>query len=122
MTRKMRGKSQENLAEALGLTFQQVQKYERGANRISASKLVQTAKYLECTVASLVGEDEELNNTLTNTLAPILAVNGAVEMAAAYAAINEPTIRSRLLALTTSLAYEDGSHTAAGRQRRAVVG
>ena len=38
--------SQERLAEALGLTFQQVQKYERGANRISASKLWETAGFL----------------------------------------------------------------------------
>ena len=39
MRRKLLGVSQERLAEQLGLTFQQVQKYERGANRVSASKL-----------------------------------------------------------------------------------
>ena len=46
MRRKMLGISQERLAEALGLTFQQVQKYERGANRISASKLYEIARFL----------------------------------------------------------------------------
>jgi transcriptional regulator with XRE-family HTH domain len=46
MRRKLLGVSQEKLADALGLTFQQVQKYERGANRISASKLFETARFL----------------------------------------------------------------------------
>src|SRR5580698_9771315 len=43
--------SQEKLAEALGLTFQQVQKYERGANRISASKLYEIARALRVSIA-----------------------------------------------------------------------
>lgn len=46
MRRKLLGVSQEKLADALGLTFQQVQKYERGANRISASKLFEIARFL----------------------------------------------------------------------------
>ena len=46
MRRLMLGMSQEKLADALGLTFQQVQKYEKGANRISASRLQQTADTL----------------------------------------------------------------------------
>ena len=43
--------SQEQLASALGLTFQQVQKYERGANRISASKLLIAARRLDVTIS-----------------------------------------------------------------------
>src|SRR5271170_2236566 len=43
--------SQEKLAESLGLTFQQVQKYERGANRISASKLYEIARALRAPVS-----------------------------------------------------------------------
>jgi transcriptional regulator with XRE-family HTH domain len=50
LRRKLLGKSQEQLAQALGLTFQQVQKYERGANRVSASKLFQIAQYLDVEV------------------------------------------------------------------------
>ena len=46
MRRKVLGVSQERLAEALGLTFQQVQKYERGSNRVSASKLYEIARFL----------------------------------------------------------------------------
>ena len=49
--RKARGRSQAELARAIGLTFQQVQKYERGANRISASKLVEIGAFLDAPVA-----------------------------------------------------------------------
>src|SRR5580692_10124503 len=55
--RRWLGLSQTQLANALGITFQQVQKYERGANRVSASMLVKIAAKLETTVAALVGED-----------------------------------------------------------------
>jgi len=48
--RSVLGLSQENIAEALGLTFQQVQKYERGSNRISASRLFQLAQLLDVSV------------------------------------------------------------------------
>lgn len=47
MRRKLLGISQTELGDALGLTFQQVQKYERGANRVSASKLYETARTLK---------------------------------------------------------------------------
>lgn len=48
--RKMMNLSQTDLAEALGITFQQIQKYERGANRISASKIYEAACFLGVTV------------------------------------------------------------------------
>jgi transcriptional regulator with XRE-family HTH domain len=48
--RRQLGLSQERLADALGLTFQQVQKYERGSNRVSASKLYDIARTLGVTV------------------------------------------------------------------------
>jgi transcriptional regulator with XRE-family HTH domain len=50
--RKYLSLSQSALAEALGLTFQQVQKYERGANRVSASMLVKIATRLDTTVGA----------------------------------------------------------------------
>ena len=52
MRRKLMGVSQEKLAEALGLTFQQVQKYERGVNRIGASRLFDLARVLSDTSAA----------------------------------------------------------------------
>ena len=51
LRRKELGVSQEKLAEAIGLTFQQVQKYERAANRVSATKLYEMARALETSTA-----------------------------------------------------------------------
>ena len=51
MRRMMLGMSQEKLGDALGLTFQQVQKYEKGANRIGASRLEQISRFLQVPVA-----------------------------------------------------------------------
>src|SRR4051794_5032734 len=51
MRRMMVGMSQETLGEALGLSFQQVQKYEKGVNRMSASRLQQTAHILQVPVS-----------------------------------------------------------------------
>lgn len=55
--RKSRSMSQETLAKACGLTFQQIQKYERGANRISASMLVRIAKACDVGVQELFPEE-----------------------------------------------------------------
>lgn len=50
------GQSQNDLARAIGVTFQQVQKYEKGFNRVSASTLYLIAKHFEVSVAELMGE------------------------------------------------------------------
>ena len=55
LLRKVRGLSQQVLAEAAGVTFQQIQKYESGANRVSASMLTRIAKTLVVPVAELLG-------------------------------------------------------------------
>src|SRR5689334_5684014 len=51
LRRTMLGLSQEKLGEAIGLTFQQVQKYERGANRIGASRLYELSRVLDVPVS-----------------------------------------------------------------------
>lgn len=51
--RNLRNISQERLGEALGITFQQVQKYEKGMNRVSASKLVEAARFLEVSIEEM---------------------------------------------------------------------
>jgi transcriptional regulator with XRE-family HTH domain len=53
MRRIMLGMSQEKLGEALGLTFQQVQKYEKGTNRVGASRLQQISEILQVPVSFL---------------------------------------------------------------------
>ena len=75
--RKMRGLTQTQLGEAVGLTFQQIQKYERGTNRISASKLVRFAQYLKVPVISMFEGSEELADGIdaSESDASILAIS-----------------------------------------------
>ena len=83
--RKFLDMSQSTLAQALGLTFQQIQKYERGANRVSASMLVRTATKLETSVGALVGEHDDIRHP-TETLQN-LALPGALKLLDAYKAL-----------------------------------
>lgn len=57
-TRISQGMTQAELGRLIGVTFQQVQKYERGLNRVSASTLIKCAVALDTSVAALCGEDE----------------------------------------------------------------
>jgi len=59
MRRSLMGMSQEKLAESVGLTFQQIQKYERGTNRVSASRLFQFSKVLDVPVGYFYQEYSE---------------------------------------------------------------
>lgn len=85
MRRKTLGLTQGALAEALGLSFQQVQKYERGANRVSASMLVKTARFLDCPVSYFVDE-QELAETSAGSVQQMMQP-GAIEVLKAYSAI-----------------------------------
>lgn len=53
--RTVRGMSQTTLGEALGITFQQIQKYEKGTNRLSVSSLIRVCKALQCTPMDVIG-------------------------------------------------------------------
>ncbi len=99
--RRWLGFSQTQLANALGITFQQVQKYERGANRVSASMLVKIAAKLETTVAALVGEDGQA--PVEAIIYAQLATPGATELLAAYAQISDGESRRALLTITEGL-------------------
>jgi transcriptional regulator with XRE-family HTH domain len=92
--------SQSDLAEHLGVSFQQVQKYERGANRISASMLVRAADRLGMTVADLVGEAPG-SVTGDDTL-QLLASPGALELLQAFSTVTNPGVRASILALVRS--------------------
>ncbi len=100
--RKWLGVSQSELANALGVSFQQVQKYERGSNRVSASTLVRTAERLEMTVAELVGE-AAVGRTDDDMFAK-LAIPGATELLAAYSEVDRPELRAAVLNLVRSVA------------------
>ena len=102
LRRKALGITQSDLAEALELTFQQVQKYERGVNRVSATALVKIANRLECPVTYLLGED---GGGSAEAIPPsALVAPGATELLEAYAKIHCSRSRAALLAVARALA------------------
>ena len=111
MRRKTLGLTQTALAEALGITFQQVQKYERGANRVSASMLVRAAKRLECPVAFLVGEEPGGFPT-DESLLTMLAFPGAIDLLTAYTSIEDSHSRAAVLNVARALTSGDSKKAA----------
>lgn len=113
MRRKFLGVSQEKLADALGLTFQQVQKYERGANRISASKLFEIARYLQAPVAYFFeGLSEQTAMEGFSESQPEQFVHGflmtpeGIELASLFPKL-PPRYRRRVLELVRTMAEGD---------------
>ena len=117
MRRTLLGLSQEKLGEALGLTFQQVQKYERGANRISASRLFQIGRVLDVPVAFFYEEmPDEIVRDAHGTAAPgfapptdqfehdPLAKRETLELVRAYYRIGDARVRRRVFELVKAVA------------------
>ena len=115
--RTLLGLSQEKLGDAVGLTFQQIQKYERGANRIGASRLFQLSRILDVPIsfffedipANLRTAEDQVTMGLRErekkTLEPDpLARRETLELVRAYYRISNPKVRKRLVELTKSLA------------------
>ncbi len=92
------------MAEALGLTFQQVQKYERGANRVSASMLVKIAAKLETSVGALVGEND--TDRHSHEVYQKLASPGALELLEAFVLMPDPDARRAVVTLVRVLAAD----------------
>jgi transcriptional regulator with XRE-family HTH domain len=108
MRRKEMGVSQERLADALGITFQQVQKYERGANRVSASKLWEIAAALKTPVAYFydgLGDQDTVVAQREAAQEFIMSAEGA-ELIAAFPRIVEPSIRRKIVELVRVVADE----------------
>ena len=103
--RRQLGLSQSQLANQLGVSFQQVQKYERGANRVAASTLVATAQALGVGVGWLVGEDAPQEGE--QELLSALSRPGALELLLAFAAIGDLRGRNALLAVAEEMARRD---------------
>jgi transcriptional regulator with XRE-family HTH domain len=99
------GISQEKLAAELGLTSQQVYKYERVANRISASRLFHIGKVLGVKVASFYEGYEEAG--APSGFAAELQRPGMIELCNAFYAIDDAALRRRLLDLAKTLAASD---------------
>ena len=95
--------SQSALGEAIGVTFQQVQKYEKGANRVGASRLTQIAKALGVPIKTFF-DDREEDDAKGDTAFEFLAVPGALELVRAYARIDDGKLRRSLVALVQDMA------------------
>jgi transcriptional regulator with XRE-family HTH domain len=105
--RRQRGLSQSELAEQLGVSFQQVQKYERGANRVAASTLLTAARALGTTISWLVGEESSGRDDDDDDVFRALSRPGALEILQAFNAIDDPRSRAALLALAREMAAGD---------------
>ena len=118
MRRKILGVSQERLADSLGLTFQQVQKYERGSNRVSASKLYEIAGALQAQVsyffegladpAVAEGEAEPTEQFVHE----FLMTPEGLELANLFPKITRARVRRRILDLVRSMAEEEAEEAA----------
>ena len=116
LRRTLLGMSQEKLGDALGLTFQQIQKYERGANRIGASRLYKIAKILNVPVSYFYEErpeDVESANRGLSDIAPEpfevdqLNKRETLELVRAYYRVKDARVRKRIFELIKAIAKSD---------------
>jgi transcriptional regulator with XRE-family HTH domain len=107
--RKARGLSQTTLADQLGVTYQQVQKYENGTSRIGAGRLMRIAHVLGVSLATLLG----VNDTTTikssergkvSSALKLLTVSSALRLLRSYERINDGKIRRSIVNLVESIA------------------
>ena len=118
LRRTLLGMSQERLGEALGLTFQQVQKYERGVNRVGASRLFDLSRVLDVPISFFF--DDMPDSLASSVGAPPRRVQGSadphdpfgddtlsrretLELVRAYYRIGDPAVRKRVFDLIKSM-------------------
>jgi transcriptional regulator with XRE-family HTH domain len=112
LRRNMLGMSQERLGESLGITFQQIQKYEKGTNRVGASRLQAIARILSVPVAFFF-EDAPgregapgMAEEATDYVADIPNTAEGMQLNRAFVRISDPKVRRRILDLVKVLSAE----------------
>lgn len=116
MRRMLLSMSQEKLADGLGLTFQQVQKYEKGANRIGASRLQQISGILQVPVSFFFEGAPQLPSDQSGSMASapspafveeFLATSDGLALTKAFTRIKDAKLRRAIVALAERLAESD---------------
>ncbi|MEH0293430.1 helix-turn-helix transcriptional regulator [Agrobacterium sp. CCNWLW71] len=116
LRRKMLGMSQSALSGHLGVSFQQLQKYEKGANRVGASRLQRIADVLEVPVSfffadaprQVVATHDAGSSTPSNRI-DFLASPEGFQLNQAFAKITDPKVRAKVCALVKAVAAEGDS-------------
>ena len=119
LRRTLLGMSQEKLAQALGLTFQQIQKYERGANRIGSSRLYKLSQILDVPVSFFFDDMTEETATGGGAVAPAnapedpsgpdaLTKRETLELVRAYYRIPDERLRRKVFELVKAAGPKDG--------------
>jgi len=112
LRRMLLGMSQERLGESIGITFQQVQKYEKGVNRIGASRLLQISEILDVPVEFFFEEAPHIDGRREPGMAEadsetfileFLNSREGLELNRAFAKIADPKVRKRVVNLVRSL-------------------
>ena len=116
MRRRFLGVSQQSLAARLGITFQQVQKYERGANRVSASKLYEIGRALDASVSfffeGLADPQTDVRlphelQALEQSISSFLHSEDGAELAEVFSRVKQPRLRRQVLDLVRALAEDE---------------
>jgi transcriptional regulator with XRE-family HTH domain len=113
--RMLIGMSQERLGDLLGLTFQQVQKYEKGVNRIGAGRLFEVSRILNVPVdffyegvaAQLTGQPGMAESESSPPVMEFVSSGEGLQLSLAFMKIKDAKVRKRVLDLVKSLAEEE---------------
>jgi len=116
LKRTMMGMSQEKLGDSLGITFQQVQKYEKGANRIGASRLQEISSILSAPISFFFEDAPGSNLAMSSGMAEadrssyvvdFLSTSEGLQLNRAFVKIKDPQVRKKIIDLVRSLSDED---------------
>ncbi len=118
LRRMLLSMSQEKLGDQMGLTFQQIQKYEKGTNRIGASRLHHISQILEVPVqfffddapmaaSQAAGMGGMSEPKMENFVYEFISTRDGLELIRAFVSIHDPRVRKRIVDLVRTLSSED---------------
>ena len=95
--------TQQQLGDALGVSFQQIQKYEKGANRVAAGRLVEIARVLNCSVEDILGADVKTHSN-GPTPSQLLTEPYTHQLVNEFQKISKPSMRRMIVNLVKEIA------------------